>query len=94
MRPVSRLPLPGCQRSDRVATGDINGDGFRDLVVSYLDGHLAIYLGSKDGAFQSLRREVGSKPYGVAIGDLNGDGKDDMVIANNGDGTITILLSR
>jgi hypothetical protein len=47
MRPVSRLPLPGCQRSDRVATGDINGDG-----------------------------------------------KDDMVIANNGDGTITILLSR
>ena len=48
----SPLSLPGCEGSDRAAAGDINGDGFSDIVVSYArNNKLSLYLGSKNGTF-------------------------------------------
>ena len=35
---------------------------------------------------------VGGNPQSVAIGDLNGDGTLDLAVANQGSGTISILL--
>src|SRR5271156_556886 len=35
---------------------------------------------------------VGTTPQGLAIADFNGDGKQDMAIANEGAGTVSILL--
>lgn len=35
---------------------------------------------------------VGSFPFGIAVGDFNGDGKLDLSIANNTDGTVSVLL--
>ncbi len=37
---------------------------------------------------------VGSLPSSIAVGDFNGDGHKDMAVANNGAGTVSILLGR
>jgi VCBS repeat protein len=90
------LPLEGCRGPDRLATGDINGDGFRDIVVSCAQSNnLELFVGSKDGTFQVSLRDVPDLGFsGLAVADLNGDGKDDIVVANNKAGKITILFSK
>lgn len=35
---------------------------------------------------------MGRTPLAVAIADLNHDGYQDMIVANDGDGTLTVLL--
>jgi hypothetical protein len=95
-RPGSLLPLQGCKGPNGVATGDFNGDGFRDIVVSCAQSNnIVVFLGSKTGAFQSSMRQLKDIGWsGLATGDLNGDGKDDIVVGNSAGGTITILFSK
>lgn len=91
----SPLSLKGCGNPTRIATGDLNGDGLRDIVVSCLaSDDLMIFMGERNGGFERLTHGTGHGPDGIAIADLNGDGKDDIVVANSRDNTITILLSR
>jgi FG-GAP-like repeat len=101
--PGSPLSLAGCEGPDRVATGDINGDGFRDIVVDCAQNNkVMIFLGSKDGSFRAFSRSVQTGWSGVAIADLRKRGKDDIVVSNNvldsqpkpSTGTITILSAR
>ena len=48
--PGSPLPLDGCQGPNGVATGDLNGDGFRDIVVSCAQSNsIVMFLGSRSG---------------------------------------------
>jgi hypothetical protein len=91
----SPLPLHDCQGPSRVATGDINGDGFRDIVVSCAQSHnILVFLGSKTGVFQTFTEQLKDTSWsGLAIADLNGDGKDEIVVSNSVSGTITILFS-
>jgi len=35
---------------------------------------------------------VGTTPYSVAVGDFNGDGRADLAVANEGSGTVSVLL--
>jgi hypothetical protein len=91
----SPFSLAGCSGPDRIATGDINGDGFRDIVVSCAQNNkLILFLGSKDGAFEISTRSVETGWSGLAVGDLRGNGKDDIVVSNNSSGTITIFFSK
>jgi hypothetical protein len=91
----SPFSLAGCQGPARVATGDINGDGFRDIVVSCAQNDkLFLFMGSKDGTYQISTRDLQTGWSGVAIADLDGDGKDDIVVSNNSSGTVTILFSK
>jgi hypothetical protein len=80
-----------------LATGDFNGDGLTDLVVSDTAVHGAVFLllSNGDGTFSKtgLSLTIGLPLLGVATGDLNGDGFLDLVTSNGdvNDG-ITVLM--
>jgi len=70
-----------------VAVGDLNGDGFPDLVVSSwysANGSSAILLGKGDGTFSNATSNLAGGVSSVALADLNGDGKLDVVLGSNG----------
>jgi VCBS repeat protein len=99
----SPFSLVGCRGPDRVATGDLNGDGSRDIVVSCAQNNkLMLYMGSKDGSFQISTQNVQTGWSGLAVADLNGDGKDDIVVSDTvqenepqpTSGTLTIFFSK
>lgn len=89
-------PLTTGKIPNRVAIGDVNGDGFSDVAVSSPDGDsITLFLMSnKSIVASSSTMIIGGKPKGLAIRDLNSDGKADIVITNNGDNTATVMLSR
>ena len=82
-----------------VASGDFNGDGKPDLVVSNANADTVSVLldTTADGATAptfapQVTFAVGATPYGVAVGDFNGDGRPDIAVANDGAGTVSVLL--
>ncbi|MEO5368415.1 MAG: VCBS repeat-containing protein, partial [Magnetococcus sp. WYHC-3] len=57
-------------------TGDVNGDGFDDLLTGSCD----IYLANGNGGFASpARANQCPVPTDPQLADVNGDGRDDMV---------------
>jgi hypothetical protein len=95
----AQSPLAGGQPLF-IASGDLNGDHFLDLVVTDMNdgapdpGSLTVLLGKGDGTFTPTATSpaTGSIPYSVAVADFNGDGKPDLAVANAGSNTISVLL--
>jgi hypothetical protein len=84
------------------AAGDVNGDGFGDVLVSLPDigtGTVDLYLGSAAGLSGSpiVIPNLAMAPYfaaPVAVGDINADGFDDAVFEGAGfpTGTVYVFL--
>ncbi len=72
-----------------IASGDLNGDGRRDLVAvsQGADGAshtIDLYLNTGTGAFTHTTRTGGNGPARVMVADLNADGNLDLALTNFG----------
>eukprot|EP01047_Picozoa_sp_COSAG01_P086357 COSAG01_NODE_19381_length_1013_cov_1.024070_2_plen_116_part_01 len=78
--------VTGTTPSIDVAMGDVNSDGFADVVVANYYAANELYLGNAAGGL--TRHTTGdfvtgtASSYDVAMGDVNGDGFADVVVAN------------
>jgi hypothetical protein len=90
-----------------VAVGDLNGDRKPDLVTANsrkdVGPTLSVFLNRGAGTFRRKHYRTGrihpllaiARGGGsVAIEDLNGDGIPDLVIANQGSGSVSVLVNR
>ncbi|HEV8285507.1 MAG TPA: VCBS repeat-containing protein [Chitinophagaceae bacterium] len=87
-------PFEAGKIPNRIAIGDVNGDGVYDIVTSDNDSNkIYLFLMDKNGNVSSSKAIiVGNHPKGVAITDLNKDGKGDIVVCNQLDNEISILI--
>lgn len=86
----------------RVASGDLNRDGFGDVVVTTANGvgAVGVYNGAalRSGAAQFLwpaALPFGAAPVGLApsVGDFNGDGRLDLALTQTAGARATVLWS-
>lgn len=73
-----------------VLHGDLNHDGYEDLITSTNTGASRVYLSKGNGAYTALAVSISASPS--LLGDFNGDGKLDLIAGNQmyfgqGDGT-------
>jgi hypothetical protein len=77
------LSLEGCRGPNRVAAGDVNGDGYPDIVVSCAQNNrMVVFWGSKDGAFTRSTEDVQTGWSGLAVAYLKGNGKSEIIVSN------------
>jgi Bacterial Ig-like domain (group 3)/FG-GAP-like repeat len=96
------VEYPVGQQPYSVVAGDLNNDGYADLVtvntsLNSNPGTISVLMnnGGGSGTFASAQTySVGWLPYQVAIGDLNGDGIPDLAVTNYGDNTVSILYGQ
>jgi hypothetical protein len=89
-------PFEAGKIPNRIAIGDVSGDGVNDIVTSDNDSDkIYLFLMSKNGTvLSSSPITVGNHPKGVAIADLDGDGKCEIVVCNQLDNEISILTAK
>jgi len=99
----SPFSLAGCRGPDRVAIGDVNGDGASDIVVLCAQNHqVMLYLGTKGSGLRISTLDVQTGWSGLAVADLLSDGRQEIIVSNGAldddakkqQGTITIFFSR
>jgi len=78
--------LPGnCAFYNSLATGDLNGDGFADLVFDCINGSGTVYvysmLSNGDGTFAAPVQVTPVFGTHVALKDMNKDSKLDLIVA-------------
>jgi len=89
---INFLSYPGVNTDTKVAVGDVNGDGFADIITG-TNGSRAtqnkIFSGNPAHNLMSLYSLVPfNGTYGtnyVGAGDVNGDGLTDIIVAGDGD---------
>ena len=73
--------------------GDLNGDGYLDLIVYNNFSEVSVLLNKSDGTFSTVNQfSAGNLSDGLVLGDLNGDGHLDLVFANPFNDDTSVLL--
>ncbi|VTR92766.1 Hemolysin-type calcium-binding region OS=Microcoleus vaginatus FGP-2 GN=MicvaDRAFT_3802 PE=4 SV=1: DUF4394: VCBS: FG-GAP [Gemmata massiliana] len=81
------VPFAGFTGGVRVASGDVNGDGVPDAIVTAVaaQGHVKVFDGITGAELYSFFAFAGfNGTVNVAAGDVNGDGFADIIVAANG----------
>ena len=80
---------------EALATADLNGDGFLDIVTANAaTGNVSVLLGNGAGSFggPSTFATTSSTASDVKLADVNADGKYDILVSNSGLSNLSVLL--
>jgi hypothetical protein len=90
----SQSPFETGDRPNRLATGDLDGNGEEDVAVSRPDADsvLIFYMGPKATLLRREELSPGKGAKGLAIGDLNGDGRKDLAVTLQGASRLVLFL--
>jgi hypothetical protein len=81
---VTRLPAgTSYTDSSAAASGDVDGDGYGDVVVASDEG-IRTFHGSSSGLTPGVLTATSGSVRDVVVGDVSGDGLDDVVVAVKG----------
>ncbi|MFK8030042.1 MAG: FG-GAP-like repeat-containing protein [Gammaproteobacteria bacterium] len=94
--PLSRVDDSKSDFGRAVAAGDLDGDGFGDVVVASSD-RATVYYGSANGTQSGVKAEFSDSQNtlgsAVLVTDIDGDGNNDLLISNTaGTGVVTVFL--
>ena len=90
--PGTPLSLAGCDAPNQIVAGDVNGDGYPDIIVSCAQSdQIFEFFGSKHGFSTPKTVSIKTGWGGLAVADLNGDGRSEILVGNSDQNTITIL---
>jgi hypothetical protein len=104
-QPVTLFDSGGCTNPVFMSTGDLNGDGSLDIVISSgalgfnQPEQVSVLLNSGNGRIAAAELDISEGSGGVAVGDFNRDGNLDLAFADgsiylgNGAGSLKFFAS-
>ncbi len=85
--------------SDRIAIGDLDGDGKPDLAISNIySSDVSLFKNKSSNGLIAFNEKVnyaaGTNPSSLAIGDIDNDGKPEIVLVNSNTNIISVLKNQ